>query len=296
MSGFAVGVAGDHVGGVGLEADVAPVGGDRGDPAAVVALGAAGRDADALGHAGLSVVDEDVQLAVGVAGDQIGRQAGERDVAAVARDLGQVAEAVRLAPARGDADPLGDAGDPVVDEDVRGGVGVAGDQVGGAADERDIAAVVGDRRRAAAVVAGGDPEGLAGKGVLQEHVRAAAAVGIAGLDRLRGRGENDVAAVIARRRLVAAGLAVAGVDRLGARIAGADDGGRRCRVRGAAGEFGRIVPAFDRADVDGAANDPAEPALVGGQVVVGRLARGAVAVDVGAMNIPRQIGVGARVD
>src|SRR5207248_8908291 len=87
------------------------------------------------------VVDEHVGRAVRVAGDEVGRSAVERDEAAVGREGGAHAGGVALSPVRGDAHPLGRARLPVVDEHVGRAARVAGDEVGGSADERDEAAV-----------------------------------------------------------------------------------------------------------------------------------------------------------
>jgi hypothetical protein len=82
-------------------------------------------------------VDEDVRHAVGVARDQVAREAVEGAQRAVGGDRPVVAGVVAL-DARGvDAHALGDPGAAVVDEGVGRGVGVVRDQVGRVAVEED---------------------------------------------------------------------------------------------------------------------------------------------------------------
>src|SRR5439155_2430123 len=70
----------------------------------------------------------------------------KRDQGTVGRESGAIADAVALGAVRGDANPLGRATLPVVDEHVGRAVRVAGDEDGRRADERDEAAVGRERR------------------------------------------------------------------------------------------------------------------------------------------------------
>src|SRR5262249_30197675 len=141
--GELVGVAGDEVAGGADEADEAPVGADRRAGAVAVPLTAGGVDAHALGRAGRAVADEDVLVAVRVAGDEVGRGAREGDEVAVGGERRPVGRGVGVGAGAGgvDADALGRAGLAVMDEDVRVDVGVARDEVVGVARERDEAAI-----------------------------------------------------------------------------------------------------------------------------------------------------------
>src|SRR5260221_634972 len=86
-----------------------------------------------------------------VPGDEVGRVARERHVAAVGGDGGlkenaaDAAGVVPLCSARVDAHPLGCAAQPVADEDVLDAVRVPGDEVGRVAHERHVATVGGSR-------------------------------------------------------------------------------------------------------------------------------------------------------
>src|SRR5689334_613816 len=97
----AVGISGPRV-----EGDETPVGRERRVVAALVALLALRRDAHPLGCAQFAVADEDVELPVGVARDQVGGVRVEGDEAAVGRDRrpAKAAVAVGLLATLPDAD------------------------------------------------------------------------------------------------------------------------------------------------------------------------------------------------
>src|SRR5581483_7743371 len=116
--GDGVRVAGDEARRLRVEDHVAPVGRDRGAEAVAVALLAAGGDAHAAGPVLPSVVDEDVGLVVGIAGDEVRRIRVEVHVAPVGRDRGVEAVAVPLLAAGGHAHAAGPVLASVVDEDV----------------------------------------------------------------------------------------------------------------------------------------------------------------------------------
>ncbi len=78
-----VGVVRHQVGGGTLEHDIAAVAGDRSLVRIVVRLGPVRSDRDALGGPGREVADEDVVVAVGVAGNEIVGTADEGDALAV---------------------------------------------------------------------------------------------------------------------------------------------------------------------------------------------------------------------
>ncbi|MCJ7575903.1 MAG: hypothetical protein MUO80_04395, partial [Dehalococcoidia bacterium] len=138
-----VGVAEYQVGGAGLEGDIAAVGTDGGELACAIPRAAWGV-AHPLRDPGLPVVDENVFSIVVVVGHQVRGVGREGDVAAVSADGGVSASAIPLDPVGGDAYPLRDPGQPVVDEDIPCIVGVVGHQVGGGGFEGDVAAVSAD--------------------------------------------------------------------------------------------------------------------------------------------------------
>ena len=185
--GELVRVSPDEVRRRGLERDIAAVGAERRlsalAPDLAPGLDAAARDAHPRGLAGGEVADEDVHLAIRVAGDEVRGGGLEGHVAAARADRGRAAGAVRLA-VRADADPLGHAARAVVQEDVGDAVGVAGDEVRRVRLEDDVAPVradaAGDRaapgiaRRLALGAASrdADPLGLAVRAVVHEDVPA----------------------------------------------------------------------------------------------------------------------------
>src|SRR5262249_49151925 len=98
------------------------------------------------------IVQEDVRVAVRVAGDEVARQAAEHDVPSVGGDRGHVAVAGGRRRAAGpDADALRRTEQAVAEENVSA-VRIAGDQVRAAAGESDVAAVVGDHAILSAAV------------------------------------------------------------------------------------------------------------------------------------------------
>ena len=127
--GLPIGVARHQVGGLRFERERAAVAADRGVEAGGVGLASVSRDAHPAGDSGLTVVNEDVGVAVGVAVHQVGGERGERDEASVGVDHGRDARFIALAPGRVEAGPLGHSGLPIVDEDVGAQVGVARHQV-----------------------------------------------------------------------------------------------------------------------------------------------------------------------
>src|SRR5882672_7261134 len=98
-----------------------------------------------------SVADEDVTERVGVSGHEVRGVAPERDVAAVARDRGNVVGAVDLRASGIDAHALGRAAHAVEHEHVPVPVRVRGHEIRGLAFEGNVAAVGGDRGGVAAV-------------------------------------------------------------------------------------------------------------------------------------------------
>src|SRR5947207_1256519 len=125
-----VGVPRYEVGGTRDERHEAAVGAERGPVAFAVPLVPGAVHADALGGAGLPVVDEHVVVPVGVPGHEIGGERGEGDEAAVGAEhrpgeaTGVATLTVPLVPGAVHAHALGGARLPVVDEDVSGPVGV----------------------------------------------------------------------------------------------------------------------------------------------------------------------------
>ena len=172
--GGAVGVFGDQVRRLRVEGDEAAVGADAGAKGFTVALAPPGNDeTDPGGAAVLLVVDKDVLDAVGVVVDQVEGAGGEGDEAAVGADVRlRGVEAARGAVG-GDADPGGGAGLPVVQEDVRVGGGVVGDQVGGVRLEGDEASTGADA---------GELGWVVGPGAVGGHAYAEDGLGGADID------------------------------------------------------------------------------------------------------------------
>jgi hypothetical protein len=127
--GGPVGVAGNQIVGIRVKRDEAAIGADRGIEAEVVALIAGGVDADPLGRPSLAVMNEDIGLAVGVAGNQVVGIRVKRDEAAIGADRGTVAGEVALIAGGVDADPLGAiprVGSSVGSDGLTGGPGAVG--------------------------------------------------------------------------------------------------------------------------------------------------------------------------
>src|SRR4029078_12590254 len=97
--------------------------------------------------------DEDVRAPVRVPADEVARKTPERHVATVAGDRGEGTVEVPFRSVRANAHPLGRAEQAGADEDVLEVVRVSADEVVGAAPERHVATVSGDRGPEAFVVA-----------------------------------------------------------------------------------------------------------------------------------------------
>jgi hypothetical protein len=143
-------------------------------------------------------VKEDIRSRVGVAGNQVRRERGEGDEAAVRANRRVLADSVGLGPVAVDADAARLAALPVPDKDVSGVIGVARDEVRGDRVERNVAAVRADRGvRTGAVGLGSgganaDRAGRAGLTVMDEDIPRG--VGVP-RDQRGARLEGDVAAV-----------------------------------------------------------------------------------------------------
>jgi hypothetical protein len=193
-----IGLIAGQVAGLTAEDPVDPARGDRRAPGAVavaeVEEGALGQERRRLVH---RVVDERVELIVGVAGDQVVGRAGKDDVASVGTDLRPDAGAVRLRVAETDRNLLDRAGLQVLHENV-GKLRVAGDEIRRRALEHDVASVSADRRCPAVV-------GIVIIGIIRRR-REGAAVAIA-IRRRPGVGIDGC-----RHSLQPAGDEIVGVD------------------------------------------------------------------------------------
>src|SRR5262249_15340081 len=112
-------------------------------------------DAHALGDPALAVVHEDILPSVRVPADEVAGIAFESHVPSVGGDRRREAEdvaAIPLHPRRVDAHELGGATLAVVNEAIEESVRVPVDKVVGAAPERHVATVGGDRRIPAVVI------------------------------------------------------------------------------------------------------------------------------------------------
>jgi hypothetical protein len=127
------------------ERDAPAVRRERGAQAVGVPVESVPVDADALRHAGRAIVDEDVARVVGVAGDEVVREAVEGDEPSVRRDHRVAGETITLVALAVDAHELRRAGDAVADEDVEREVQVDRHEVVGAAHEDDDRSIGRDR-------------------------------------------------------------------------------------------------------------------------------------------------------
>src|SRR4051794_30108543 len=269
---LAVGITGHEVARGGIERDDEALVGDEAagddlprlgddEPAAVaVGLTAACGDADPLRHAEAAVAEEDVHLAVAVAGDEVGGCRIEDHEAAVARDARAAAVAVALLVVRADAGALCCAEPPVTDENVVAVVGVARHHEGRVGVE-DHEAAVGRQgvpvglelgvEHAAGAAAAVDQE--VGAGAPVDDVRDGVAGRFAGAD--LAQGEAAVAGYRHGRILlgaaadVEAGPGAAVVHGAGVACAAEGAGGDRMAEReeaAVAGDAERRVAGVDR--------------------------------------------------
>jgi hypothetical protein len=115
-------------------------------PAVSVGADAGGALAHALRHPRRDRVHEDIDLPLGVTGDEVGGIGAERDDVPVGRDRGRETGTVSLNAVGVDADEGRRPRRQVADEDVRGVVVVAGNEVRRPRGERDEPAVGGQGR------------------------------------------------------------------------------------------------------------------------------------------------------
>lgn len=87
--------------------------------------------ADQLGEPVLAIVDEHVEVPVGISGDEVAGEGLEHDPTTVGADGSERAGRVGLLPGAAQADPLGPPRCEVAHEDVVDPVRVVGHQVGG---------------------------------------------------------------------------------------------------------------------------------------------------------------------
>ena len=205
--GLPVRVSRDEIGCGRVERHVASIGADGGVLAvATDRLAAAGGHAHPLGGPGLPVVDEGVNVAVRVTGDEVGGIRVERHVASVGTDGMSVAIASRLAAVGGHAHPLGGPCLPVMDESVSVAVRVTGDEAGGIRVERHVASVGSDGGSIAIsghlAAAGGHAHPLGDPGLPVVDKDVAVTVRVAG-DEVGGvRVERHIASVGTDGRIV----------------------------------------------------------------------------------------------
>ena len=182
-------VAGSQVGRVGREGHEPPVGANGRIAAGPFGLSAVDRgNADALGDACFTIVNENVADVVRIAGDKIARDRIESDKASVGTDAETTvpgesdisAVGVTLCSSGRHAEPFGRVRLPVVQEHVDGPVGIVIDQIVGARDERDETSVIGDGREATfavrlgAIAGDAHPYGRAGIGDRRRKARGEA--------------------------------------------------------------------------------------------------------------------------
>ena len=142
--GTAIGVTADEVASSGLEGNKTAVTADAGGCADAIPLATAAVHGDAVGGSCLSVVDEDVGSAIGVAADEVAGIGEEGDKTAVTADSGGKAAAIPLCAAAAHRDALRRPRLPVVDKDVGTAIGVTADEVVGRGGEGDKTAVIAD--------------------------------------------------------------------------------------------------------------------------------------------------------
>ena len=99
----------------------------------------------------LAITHENIAAAIGVTSDEVRGKGCEGDETPVGADRGVDAIIVRLHPCRPETDPLGLTGCEIAKEEVRDGIGIAGDKVGGGRAEDDEPPVDADFRLKAAI-------------------------------------------------------------------------------------------------------------------------------------------------
>ena len=167
-----------------MKGDPPAVGADSRDPAAPIGLPALAVDADADGLPRLPVVDEDVDILVGIAVHQVGGVGTEAHETAVSAETGGCAASVGLAAPAVDAHPGGLPRLPVMDEDVRHPIGVAVHQVGGERLEGHVSAPAVYAATGAASVGlaapavGAHPSGFPGLPVVDKDIGGFVAVAV----------------------------------------------------------------------------------------------------------------------
>ncbi len=123
--GHVVGVASHQIAGLGGEGHSAAVTSQGGVIADAVRLGSIGIHTDSSGGAGQAIPNEEIAKTVGVVGHQIGRLGLERNHIPVIGNRRHRTAAIRLSTGRVHADPLGQPGGAVIQEDIARPVAVA---------------------------------------------------------------------------------------------------------------------------------------------------------------------------
>ena len=115
----AIGVDTDQVAGRRAKSDITAVGRDDGIVVGcIISLCAIRGDGDTRGLPGLSVMNEDVRPAIGVAADQVAGRRVKSDITAIGRDVGMKGTIIPLCAIGGDGDTCGLPSLPVMNEDV----------------------------------------------------------------------------------------------------------------------------------------------------------------------------------
>jgi hypothetical protein len=148
----------------------------------------------------LQIADEDVELVVGVAGDEVRRVAVEHDEATVAGDRGRDGAQVAGRAVDGGADEADRAALHVAHEHVLGAVAVVGREVGREAVEDDVAAVARDRDALLVVVEVGRVREAAACGDVDDRSRAGRRPGLCTRPRTEASDGEEVNPTSSRRR------------------------------------------------------------------------------------------------
>ena len=151
-------VTGNQVGGQAVDGDDTAIGGESGGERRAIGLHTERGEGHAGSRAGQAVMEKDIADVVGIGGRQVSGGGVESNKAAIGADGRFKGAGIPLISGRRNGDAFDLGGGEIDDKDIGGIGGIAADEVGGVAVERDDAAVGRD--------GGGKRTGIAGRALI----------------------------------------------------------------------------------------------------------------------------------